>query len=115
MNAIAENKMEIEFSQAQEGQGLSLLVPGEAPSPSHLCTIASSVPQLCFPQGLIQARLVIKATIDGHFLCARHWAGPARPPVFSLNSRHFQTSPTPQPLPTPSPATDLLGVVLFQK
>lgn len=90
MNAALENKVDTGLSQTQGAEDSCCLSPGRLPPPFTSVQLLPLFPELCFPQGPIQVRGMIKATIDEHFLCARHWTECSRP-IFSPNSHHCPT------------------------
>lgn len=79
MNATLENRVDAGLSQAQGGKDSHCPSPGRLPPPFTSAQSLPLFPELRFPQGPIQARVMIKARIDEHFLCARPGLGPPDP------------------------------------
>lgn len=90
LNAALENKVDSGLSQTRRGEDSRCPSPGRRPPPLTSVQSLPLFPELGFPRGPIQARVMIKAAIDEHFLCARHWAESSRP-ISSLNSHHRPT------------------------
>lgn len=74
-----ENRADSGLSQTQRGEDSCCLSPGRCPPPLTSVQSLPLFPELGFPRGPIQAGVVIKAAIDEHFLCARHWAESSGP------------------------------------